>query len=461
MSKYTHLNAPMYIRGKYLKSRFTYPIAQVHFLQGPEKYPAEPVVDFYTHLARNGSALIMTQALTNPQQRELFGHDTKHFASYDIEDKGCQNYFTRLAHFVHTEGSLIGVDLSNLDMTLNYSVNTPTDTPPGPPPFNMDDANDELKDLLGAIMSGGPEGESTGVCGSPGNPFPRTIYFTPEIMQEYINFLAERALLYKSFGYDAVLLDMSDEFYCGEFLYEHTNHREDEFAGSFENRLKFPVMVVKGLRERLGNDFIIMLNSPGASGGFRGPMRGLSMDECVQFCAAMEPYADILRLRDDEGEPKDFCRSEVVAKQMKEAGVTMRIAIATPYMDLDKLDSIIAEGTADMISSARLFLCNERLGDILRDGNGEDLNPCLDCGVFRGTYTTGGWLSLCSINPELGKEYRVDKMIVPVKVKKKIAIVGGGPGGMKAALWMKERGHEPGILEGPEALGREFKAARY
>ncbi|MGI5936225.1 MAG: FAD-dependent oxidoreductase [Oscillospiraceae bacterium] len=461
MSNYKHLNSPMYIRGKYLKSRFTYPIAQVHFLQGPEKYPAAPVVDFYTRIARNGSALIMTQALTNPRQSELFGHDTKHFASYDIENKTCQNYFTHLAHFVHTEGSLIGVDLSNMDMTLNYSVNLPADTPAGPRPFNTEDASEELKELFDAMMSGGPEGISEGVPGSPGNPCPRTVYFTPETMQEYINILAERALLYKSFGYDAILLDMSDEFYCGEFLYAHTNHRDDEFGGSFDNRLKFPVMVVKGLRERLGDDFIIMLNAPGASGGFRGPMRGLTLEESVKFCAAMEPYADILRLRDDEGEPRDFCRSEVVARQMREAGVTIRIAIATPYMDLDKLDSIIAEGTADLISSARMFICNERLGEILKNGNGEDLNPCLDCGVCRGTSATGDWMSHCTINPELGQEYRLEKMVVPVQKKKRIAVIGGGPGGMKVSLYLKERGHEPVIFEKSGELGGIIKTSRY
>ena len=461
MTKYSHLNSPMYIRGKYLKSRFAYPIAQVHFLQGPEKYPSEPVVAFYSHLARNGSALVMTQALTNPMQQQLFGHDTKHFASYDIEDPTCQNYFTHLAHFVHTEGSLIGVDMSNMDMILNYSVNTPVDTPPGPPPFDLDGADEELKNLLGAIMSGGPEGESPGVPGSPGNPCPRSIYFTEEKMDEYIDTLAKRALIYKSCGYDAILLDMSDEFYCGEFLYDFTNHRDDEYNGSFENRLKFPVKVVKGLRERLGENFIIMLNGPGASGRTRGPMAKLSMEECVKFCAAMEPYADILRLRDDEGEPRDFCRSEEVAREMRKAGVTMRIALATPYMDLDKLDSIIAEGTADIISSGRMFICNERLGEILKNGNGEDLNPCIDCGVCRGTSATGDWMSHCTLNPELGQEYRLEKMVLPVTQTKKIAVVGGGPGGMKVALYLKERGHEPIIFEKSDALGGLIKTSRY
>lgn len=89
-AKLSGLNSPLVIRGKMLKSRFMYPIAQVHFLQGPELYPADPTVSFYEKIAKNGCALVLTQDTTNPDQRKMPGHDTPHFSMWDMDSQPCQ-----------------------------------------------------------------------------------------------------------------------------------------------------------------------------------------------------------------------------------------------------------------------------------------------------------------------------------------------------------------------------------
>ena len=102
-AKLSGLNSPLVIRGKMLKSRFMYPIAQVHFLQGPELYPADPTVSFYEKIAKNGCALVLTQDTTNPDQRKMPGHDTPHFSMWDMDSQPCQNYFCQLTEFVHMQ----------------------------------------------------------------------------------------------------------------------------------------------------------------------------------------------------------------------------------------------------------------------------------------------------------------------------------------------------------------------
>jgi thioredoxin reductase len=271
-----------------------------------------------------------------------------------------------------------------------------------------------------------------------------------------------KALKYKNLGYDAGLIDMGDHFYIGQFLEPYCNFRTDEYGGVFENRMRFGLRVVKKLRERLGDDFILVGNMPGTNGIPRGPMIGLTEAESAQFLKAIEPYVDIALIREPDVEMSLAPReSETIpcAKKMKEAGVKIRIACATPYMDLKKIDAAITSGACDIIMSGRMFICNENLGEILKNGETDDVNPCIECGVCRGTSAERDWMSHCTINPRLGMEHRVDKLIQPVAGKKRVAIVGAGPGGVKCALWLKERGHTPVIYEKTGGVGGPLKHA--
>lgn len=118
-----------------------------------------------------------------------------------------------------------------------------------------------------------------------------------------------------------------------------------------------------------------------------------------------------------------------MGKSLKAAGIQTPIAISTPYMDLDKLENVIASGAADFIQSSHMFLCNPELGDIIREGRGEDLVPCILCHNCRGVAFTHDFMSHCTLNPRMGMEYRADKMITPAVKRKRVAIIGGGPGG--------------------------------
>ena len=467
--RYSALTSPIVIRGRTFKSRFYYPTAQVHFLQGPEIYPGDPVVTYYERYAQNGAAFIISQELSSPTQRTQKGHDSKHFCQYDIYDKGAQNYFTQFAHFIHCQGSFLGVEMSNLELRLNYSVNDPNAPAvpmgmpggPGGPGGGDPAAEEKQRKMRESMMRDGPEGPSPGTGGFPGTPNPRTIYLTEEKMEEFFDIVVERTKLYKSFGYDGVLIDMGGDFLCGEFLSEMKNRRTDEYNGSFENRIKFPVKYIKALRKGLGEDFIIAINAPGIGGG-GGPFgKNMSVEEGVQLINALAPYADIFRLSGMMMPGASAAAPEDLAAELKAKGAKMKICVNNTYMDLDKTNDIIASGKADLVAAARLFICNENLGEILANGNGEDMNPCIECGICRGSSPMGDWMSHCTINPRMGMDHRVQRMIKPVEKLKKVAIIGGGPGGMKCAMFLKERGHTPVIFEATDALGGQIKTARY
>ena len=465
--RYEHLTKPLKIRNTVLKSRFMYPCAQPHFLQGPELYPADPIVSYYCTIAKNGAAFIIVHDLANDTQRDMGGYDIPHFAMWDFNDKGCQNYFSHFAHMVHYYGTKLCTSL-DLNLSTRYVVNPPSPGGPGGPSgpgmgpmgFGGDTgkiAESGLKFSFGSLV--GPEGEDPNM-NAVGVPQTSVRYLDEAAMEEYIGIVVDRMKRYADLGFDAAMVPTD---VLTSFMSEKSNRRADEYGGTLENRLRFSHRFFRAVRKALGNDFLLYCGAP--VGGGHGPMGGgLTDEEAVIWLREMEPYLDLLYIRSAMGDGLmekecDCCPGADKAAELKAAGITTPIAVSTPYMDLDKLEAVIASGKADVINSNHMFMCNPRLGEILKTGEGEDLEPCLLCHQCRGVSWTGDWMSHCTINPEMGMEYRVQKMREPAACKKRVAVIGGGPGGMKAALYLKERGHEPVLFEASGELGGQLRAA--
>lgn len=459
---YPYIRKPIRLGKTIIKTRFLYPCAQPHFLQGPELYPAEPVVSFYCTLAKNGAGLLTFHDLANDYQRSTGGHDIVHFAMYDIYDKGCQNYFSHLTHMVHYYGGKL-ITSMNTDMTVNHTVDDPAEAG-GENSIKKPQSDDEdaLHYKFGSLI--GPE-EEDGLENLGGGPGQRTM-FTKETIREYIDSWIDLAKLYKSLGFDGALVDL--ERTIGQFFRESTNHRTDEYGGNYENRCRFLREFLGRARKELGSDFLLVANTPPIDLGdpishYR-PKHTWQKEEVIAVAKEAEPYVDLLHIRADyndnllEEENNAYpSKSAINGRILKDAGVTTPIAGRTNYMELEMLEKTLASGDLDMISASHLFLSNEHLGEILINGRGQDVTPCLLCHTCRGTSWTGDWMSHCTVNPEMGMEYRKDKMIAQVNTHKKVAVIGGGPGGMKAALYLKERGHTPVLFEKSLALGGQIK----
>jgi thioredoxin reductase len=300
-----------------------------------------------------------------------------------------------------------------------------------------------------------PEGA---LVGGPGRPLPGTQQIKGDLFEYYIQATIKHAETYKSLNFDGGYVDFAQHnFMIGKFLDPKENWRTDEYGGSLENRMRFPVELLRRIREAMGEDFLLVINCPTCSED------GLTVEECATFLKTVAPYVDLIQLRGRHADhaPYPVCESAELAAKMKALGVETPIFVSTYYKDLDSLNKIIADGKVDGVAPGHLMICNENLGDILRDGNGEDLNPCIECHICRGSSSTGDWMSHCTINPLIGMEHQAFRFVEPVTKQKKVAVIGGGPGGMKCALWLKERGHTPVIFEATDELGGQIKSANY
>jgi thioredoxin reductase len=225
--------------------------------------------------------------------------------------------------------------------------------------------------------------------------------------------------------------------------------------------MRFPLEVIRRLREAMGPKWILVINNPvivDESG-----KDGLTVDELVTFLKAAEPYVDLLQLRQmwPDHTNTDVCLAAETAAYLKAQGIKMPITVNTPYKRLEQMEQIIAEGKVDMVSPGHMFICNDNLGMLLQEGRGEDANPCIECHCCRGTSSVGEWVSQCTINPRMGMEYRKPFIEQPVQRQKRVAIIGGGPGGMFLAKELADRGHTPVIFEASDELGGQIKMANF
>lgn len=417
--RYSHLLSPLRIGNVVLKNRMLYPNASVHFLQGPENFPAEGFMTHVTNLAKNGAAMITIGEWANPNQRKVGAADSIRMQSFDLTDPSVHNYLCHLADDVHFYGS---------KLCLHAMI-----MPPAGYCFSAD-------------------GEPMGPFGGGGGE-----ELTPEKMDEMIDTFIEKLKMYQGFGYNAVNL-MPAMYFSPRF-----NKRKDEYGGSVENRARFPLYLCQRIKEELGQDFLIEALLPGEQ------RDGYTLDDVVAFAKLAEGKVDILQLREVDmvlSHPTGFTFKEGYHKcieyteAVKKSGAKVIAEAIGGFQDLDEIEGYIASGKADVIGMARAFLCDPEYGRKAYEGRGEDVVPCLWCNKCHGTMRPP-WLTFCSVNPLLGIEHKVGRLVETPGPSKKVAIIGGGPAGMEAAIVAAQRGHQVTLYEQNDYLGGQLMHGDY
>ena len=311
---------------------------------------------------------------------------------------------------------------------------------------------------------------------------------TKEQIHEIIEAFAKTAKLCKDAGVDGVEVHAVHEGYLlDQFAIEFFNKRTDEYGGSFENRYRFAAEVVKAIKESCGSDFPVSLRYSVESKmkGFReGAMPGEDYTEVGRNMAESEKAAKYLQdagydmLNADNGTYDSWywahppmympqnCNLEDVAHIKKFVDIPV---VCAGRMEPDVGAEAIAEGKIDGVGVARQFLADpEWITKIIEDRL-EDIKPCICChsGCFNFSSTKGHYntqdltdtmgLARCAINPLTmqSKKYK----IIPAKKQKNVAVVGGGIGGMEAAILLAKRGHKVTLYEKSDKLGGVFIAA--
>lgn len=270
------------------------------------------------------------------------------------------------------------------------------------------------------------------------------------------------AYLAKEAGYDGVEVMGSEGYLINQFLVRRTNKRTDEWGGTYENRMRFPLEIVKGIRDRLGEDFIIV---------YRLSMLdlvedGSTWDEVVQLGKAIEQAgANIIntgigwheaRVPTIASNVPRGAFSWVTAKMKNEVRIPL---VTTNRINTPELaEEILAKGHADMISMARPFLADPELVLKASENRSHEINTCIACNQACLDHTFTLQRCSCLVNPRACHETELN--YEATSSSKKIAVIGAGPAGMASATIAAERGHKVVLYESSDSIGGQFKLAQ-
>lgn len=282
---------------------------------------------------------------------------------------------------------------------------------------------------------------------------------TREIMDIISAKFADAAAFAKRCGFGMVTLHGGHGWMLHQFMSPTTNHRTDEYGGSFENNMRFPLEVIRAVREAVGPRFPIEIRISGSE-VFEG---GYGIDYGVKIAKALDGLVDIIHVSAGSHEddsvftvthPSMFLPDGVNVKYAAEIKKHVKksyVATVGALSDPAQMEEIIASGKADIVELARELMCDPFMPAKARAGRDEDIDKCMRCFQCYSNLMTDGHIT-CAINPSTGHELE-HKCAMPPAAKKRVLIVGGGIGGMQAALTAAQRGHEVILCEKTGQLG--------
>lgn len=263
-------------------------------------------------------------------------------------------------------------------------------------------------------------------------------------------------------GYDGVEIMGSEGYLLNQFLVAHTNKREDAWGGSFENRMRLPVDVVRRVRAAVGTDFIII---------FRLSMidlipNGSSWAEVVQLAKAIEAAGATLI---NSGIGWHEARVPTIATSVPRRAftdVTKRLMgeVSIPLIASNRIntpevaEAVLEDGCANMVSMARPFLADPDFVAKARAGKADQIAPCIACNQACLDHTFQMKTSTCLVNPRAC--FETELIYAPTENPRRVAVVGAGPAGLSAALVAAKRGHKVVLFEQSDTLGGQLNMAK-
>jgi 2,4-dienoyl-CoA reductase (NADPH2) len=296
---------------------------------------------------------------------------------------------------------------------------------------------------------------------APINPFkPKEL--DEEGIEKQIQDFVTCATLAQTAEYDGVEIMGSEGYFINQFLVAHTNHRTDRWGGSYENRMRLPVEIVRRVREAVGPNFIII---------YRLSMLdliegGSSWEEVVQLAQAIERSGATLI---NTGIGWHEARIPTIATKVPRAAFAkvtakMRGSVSIPLITTNRINTpevaeqVLAEGDADMVSMARPFLADPEFVNKAAAGRSDEINTCIGCNQACLDHTFGGKLTSCLVNPRACHETELNYL--PVTQVRKIAVIGAGPAGLAAATVAAQRGHDVTLFDSASEIGGQFNIAK-
>ena len=438
--KYPNMFSPITIgaRGRWpgliFKNRIWTAPTGAHLLgESGLPYPNEAVIAHYREKARGGAANISFSAQN--MDRWLIAHDKSGIhMDPDIFQMQYHNMWYRLTSAVHFFDARISLEM------LAFS------------------RHEEIDGEVVCWSVNGETDEETGeYC-------PMMDRAAMDRMLEDYKEAARNAI---RVGFDMILLHLGHGTFPAQFLSPLSNTRTDEYGGSRENRCKFPVEIVKAVREAVGPRVPIEVRVSGdelTEGGG-------TIEDCIDFLKRVEEDIDIAHISvgtvmDDVTQtimhPVEFLEpgcNRRFARMVKESGFSKPVLTLGAFQQPELIEETIATGGADLVAMARGTLVDPQCVNKAAEGREDEIIPCLKCFVCL-SYDMEEEFA-CSGNPTIGREYILDQFENKNSTPKRVAVIGGGPAGMAAAQFCAERGHSVTLYEKDDKLGGTINFAQY
>ncbi len=415
---YPHMLAPLDLGFTTLKNRVLMGSMHTGLEEAPNGF--ERMGEFYAARARGGAGLIVTGGIAPDEAGGATPHMSKMISDKDVED-----------HRIITEA------VHEADGTILMQI---------------------LHSGRYAFHPGAVSASAVKAPISPVTP----IELDDEGIENTIQSFVTSSVLAKKAGYDGVEIMGSEGYLINQFIVTHTNKRTDEWGGSYENRIRFPLEIVRRTREAVGTDFIIM---------FRLSMidlvkDGSTWEEVVQLAKALEE-AGVTIINTGVGWHE--ARVPTIAHMVPRAGwtwVTGRLMgeVNIPIITSNRINTpetaeeVLARGDADMVSLARPFLADAEFVNKAAEGRADEINACIGCNQACLDFIFQGRICSCLVNPLACNETEI--VIESAAKAKKLAVVGGGPAGLSYAVTAAERGHDVTVYESADRIGGQFNMAR-
>ena len=296
---------------------------------------------------------------------------------------------------------------------------------------------------------------------SPISPFkPRAL--SPRGIKSTIKDFVRCAKLAKQAGYDGVEIMGSEGYLINQFIAKHTNQRTDSWGGSYANRIRFALEIVRQTRDAVGSDFIII---------YRLSMLdlipdGSTWDEVVELAKKVEEAgASII----NTGIGWHEARVPTIGTMVPRAAfswVTRKLMgeVKLPLITSNRInmpataEEVLANGHADMVSMARPFLADPNWVRKAEDNRAEEINTCIACNQACLDHAFKNKRAACLVNPKACHE--TELIVAPATKRRRIAVVGAGPAGLAAATTAAERGHTVTLFDGKDEIGGQFNMAK-
>lgn len=296
---------------------------------------------------------------------------------------------------------------------------------------------------------------------APINPVKPHALTSAEVNQTIADFV-NCAKLSQVAGYDGVEIMGSEGYLINEFIAARTNHRDDEWGGSYENRIRFPIEIVKRTRAEVGENFIII---------YRLSMLdlvegGSTLEEVIQLAKEIEKAGATII---NTGIGWHEARIPTIATKVPRAAFTwvtkkLKGSVQIPLVTSNRINTpemaehVLAQGDADMVSMARPMLADAEFVLKAEQGRSDEINTCIGCNQACLDQIFSMQIATCLVNPRAC--YETELIFKESAVKKNIAVIGAGPAGLSFATYAADRGHQVTVFDAASQIGGQFNIAK-